>query len=198
VRRAGSGVIPVLVAPDLDTLLPALPRPLSVLVDARLAKHNEDTRRDHAPFVVGLGPGFSAGDDVHAVVETKRGHRLGRVIWNGPAQANTGTPGFVAGKGRERVLRAPVAGVAAWRLQIGDLVQPDETIGWVDGRPVQAPFAGVIRGLIAPGTTVRAGLKIGDVDPRGDPEACTLISDKALAVGGGVLAAILVHLNRQE
>ena len=127
-----------------------------------------------------------------------RGHALGRVIWQGAALANTGTPGIVAGKGGERVLRAPVDGAARWRAQIADRVEAGQLLGDVADRPVHAPFAGVVRGLIADGTNVRAGLKIGDVDPRGDPAACTTISDKALAIGGGVLEAVLVHLNRRS
>jgi xanthine dehydrogenase accessory factor len=124
-----------------------------------------------------------------------RGHTLGRVIWQGSAIANTGTPGIVAGKGAERVLRAPIEGVVSWRLEIGDLVQAGDMIGDVAGEAVNAPFAGVLRGLIAPGTAVPAGLKIGDLDARADVKACFTISDKALAIGGGVLEAILIYLN---
>ena len=131
------------------------------------------------------------------MIETKRGHALGRVIWQGAALPNTGTPGIVAGKGGERVLRAPADGAARWRVAIGDRVAADRLLGDVANRPVHAPFAGVVRGLIADGTNVRAGLKIGDVDPRGDPAACATISDKARRSGGGVLEAVLVHLNRQ-
>ncbi len=199
--RAGD-VIPVLIAPDLRPLISNLDRtqfgqsPISILIDARMAKRNIDTHIDQAPLVVALGPGFTAGVDCHAVVETKRGHRLGRVIWDGAALPNTGTPGIVAGKGKERVLRAPVEGRVDWRLEIGDLVEANELLGVVDGDEIRAPFDGVVRGLIAPGTQVPKGLKIGDVDARGDPSACYLISDKALAIGGGVLEAILTYLNQ--
>jgi xanthine dehydrogenase accessory factor len=211
--------IPILIAPDVAPLIatlagqpgrhaqplapvPPSPSPVFAIVDARMAKRNIDTRIDQAPLVIALGPGFqadaagSAGADCHAVVETMRGHRLGRVIWDGPAQANTGSPGIVAGKGKERVLRAPVEGRVAWILEIGDLVKTDQLLGTVNGHDVRAPFDGVIRGLITPGARVPQNQKIGDVDARGDRDACFQISDKALAIGGGVLEAILTHLNR--
>lgn len=191
---AHSGVIPILVAPELP---PAL-SPFSILIDARMAKRNLDTRLDQAPLVVALGPGFTAGVDCHAVIETMRGHTLGRVIWQGAARPNTGTPGIVAGKGAERVLRAPTAGVVMWQREIGDLVIVGDVLGWVNGVPVTAPFSGVLRGLIAPGTAVTQRLKIGDVDARGDVDACYTISDKALAIGGGVLEAILTRLNDEQ
>jgi xanthine dehydrogenase accessory factor len=161
-----------------------------------MAKRNIDTTIDQAPLVIALGPGFTAGVDCHAVIETNRGHRLGRVIWQGAAEANTGTPGLVGGKGVERVLRAPVAGIVSWRVDIGDRVREGEIMGDVAGIAIKAPFDGVVRGLIAPGTAVPERLKIGDVDPRGDVEACYTISEKALAIGGGVLEAILTHLSR--
>lgn len=189
---AYAGQVPVLVSPTLPVLDP-LP---TVVVDGRMAKRNLDTRIDQAALVVALGPGFVAGKDCHAVVETMRGHRLGRVIWQGSAIPNTGTPGIVAGKGVERVLRAPAAGVVSWQMVIGSLVARGEIIGEVAGEPVVAPFDGILRGLIAPGTEVAARQKIGDVDARADRDACFSISDKALAVGGGVLEAVLTFLNR--
>ncbi len=196
---AQTGLIPVLAAPDIAQLLnSSLVTRYSSLVDARMAKRNIDTTIDQAPLVVALGPGFTAGGDCHAVVETNRGHRLGRVIWRGAAEANTGTPGIVAGKGRERVLRAPVAGVASWRVEIGDRVREGEILGEVAGHEIAAPFDGVARGLIAPGTAVPAGLKIGDIDPRDDVSAAFTISEKALAIGGGVLEAVLIHLNQHR
>lgn len=198
---AATGVIPVLVAPDISLLLNSslVTRHSSfVIVDARMAKRNIDTRITDAPLVIALGPGFTAGVDCHAVIETNRGHRLGRVIWRGAAEPNTGTPGLVAGKGRERVLRAPVAGVASWRVEIGDRVREGEPLGDVAGQPVAAPFDGVVRGLIAPGTVVPVGLKIGDIDPRDDISAAFTISEKALAIGGGVLEAILIALSNSE
>jgi xanthine dehydrogenase accessory factor len=168
------------------------------LVDARMAKRNPDTTIDQAPLVIALGPGYTAGVDCHAVIETNRGHRLGRVIWRGAAEPNTGTPGIVAGKGAERVLRAPLAGVVQWGLDIGDQVRAGQVMGDVAGQPVVAPFDGVARGLIAPGTAVPAGLKIGDLDPRGDRDTCFTISEKALAIGGGVVEAVLTWLGKQQ
>ncbi len=170
---------------------------IPILIDARMAKRNIDSQIDQAELVIALGPGFTAGIDCHAVIETMRGHSLGRVIWQGSAIPNTGTPGIVAGKGAERVLRAPAAGQVNWRLEIGDLVQAGDLIGDVASQTITAPFAGVLRGLIAPGSQVPAGLKIGDLDARADVSACFTISDKALAIGGGVLEAVLTHLNRQ-
>ncbi|RMG95250.1 MAG: EF2563 family selenium-dependent molybdenum hydroxylase system protein [Chloroflexi bacterium] len=191
-QLAQQGIIPVLISPQLPADLP-----FSILVDARMAKRNIDTQMDQADLVIALGPGFTAGVDCHAVIETMRGHTLGRVIWHGCALPNTGTPGIVAGKGAERVLRAPVPGVVVWHKEIGDQVVTGEQLGVVSSMPVVAPFAGVVRGLIASGTAVAAGLKIGDIDPRNDRAACFTISDKALAVGGGVLEAILTWLNRK-
>ncbi len=191
-----TGVVPVLIAPDLSSILnSSLVTRHSSLVDARMAKRNIDTHIDQAPLVIALGPGFTAGVDCHAVIETNRGHRLGRVIRDGQAEPNTGTPGIIAGRGRERVLRAPLGGVVMWEKDIGDRVSGGDIIGSVAGAPLSAPFDGVVRGLIAPGTAVNAGLKIGDIDPRDDIEACFTISDKALAIGGGVLEAILSYLS---
>lgn len=191
IKLAHTKVVPVLVSP----IIPNLQSPISIIIDARIAKRNIDTRMDQARLVIALGPGFSAGEDCHAVIETMRGHTLGRVIWKGMAIPNTGSPGIVAGKGAERVLRAPRAGVVDWRLEIGDLVKGGEQIGSVDGEPVNAPFDGVLRGSIAPGSQVRKNYKIGDVDARADVASCFTISDKALAIGGGVLEAVLTFLN---
>ncbi len=146
-------------------------------------------------MLIALGPGFTAGVDCHAVIETQRGHRLGRVIWSGRPLPNTGRPGRVGGKSSERVLRAPVAGSVAWQVSIGDHVQNEQLLGHVADMPVLAPFDGFVRGLIAPGIEVNQGLKIGDVDPRAEVESCFSISDKALAVGGGVLEAVLTWMN---
>lgn len=184
--------IPVLVTAELPPLMP------QIVIDARMAKRNIDTHRDQAPFVVALGPGFTAGKDCHAIVETKRGHSLGRVIWEGSAIPNTGTPGRVGGKGAERVLRAPVGGMIQWQVEIGEHVVEGQVIGRVADRPIAAPFAGVVRGLIAEETAVLAGMKVGDVDPRANRQACFTISDKALAVGGGVMEAILTYINQMK
>ncbi len=192
---AMTGAIPVLPSPEWPPAGDA--RRPAVLIDARMAKRNIDTAIDQAPLVIALGPGFVAGVDCHAVIETNRGHRLGRVIWRGPAEPNTGTPGIVGGKGRERVLRAPVAGVVAWQKEIGDRVREGEPLGDVAGQVIAAPFDGIVRGLIAPGTAVPAALKIGDIDPRDDPSAPFTISEKALAIGGGVLEAVLSWLEQE-
>ncbi|MEE9414253.1 MAG: selenium-dependent molybdenum cofactor biosynthesis protein YqeB [Acidimicrobiales bacterium] len=187
---ARQGVVAVLVSPELpDTTA-------DVIVDARLAKRNIDTTINDGSLVIGLGPGFVVGTDCHAVIETKRGHHLGRVLWDGSAAPNTGTPGIVAGKGAERVLRSPADGACSWRVEIGDSVDYRDVLGAVDGQEVLAPFDGVVRGLIADETYVTAGLKIGDVDPRSDNSACYEISDKALAIGGGVTEAVLTWLNQ--
>lgn len=178
------GVVPVLVSPDLP------PVDADVIVDARMAKRPLDTTIRDAPLVVALGPGYTVGRDCHAVVETERGPRLGRVLWSGSAAPDTGTPGKVAGRGAERVLRAPAEGAARWCARIGDVVPEGAVLGTVGGHEVRSPFSGVVRGLVAEGTVVPAELKVGDVDPRAGTD-WREISDKALAVGGGVLEAIL-------
>lgn len=165
-------------------------KPLAV-VDAILAKRNTGTTLDMAPIVLGLGPGFTAGEDVHAVIETNRGHRVGKVLYSGSAQANTGVPGNIEGYTSERILRAPVAGTVRNLKEIGDQVEADDTVMTVDAVSVKAEIRGMIRGLIAEGAQVTPGFKIGDVDPRGDRSACYEISDKARAVAGGVLEALL-------
>jgi xanthine dehydrogenase accessory factor len=142
-------------------------------------------------LVIALGPGFTAGVDCHAVVETHRGHWLGRVIWQGSAHPDTGTPGEVGGLRARRVLRAPADGILEARAAIGDLVTAGQVIATVDGHELHAGCAGVLRGLVHSGLHVTAGLKVGDVDPRGEPAYCFTISDKSLAVAGGVLEAIL-------
>jgi xanthine dehydrogenase accessory factor len=184
---ATSGDIGVFVSPDLPKL------GQQVVVDARLAKRNIDTTLRDAPLVVALGPGFTAEVDCHAVVETKRGHHLGRVLWTGSAAPDTGTPGVVEGRAAERVLRAPTAGEIVWQAEIGDVVTKDTALGTIGNDIIAAPFDGMIRGLIADRTLVAVGLKVGDVDPRNNPAYCSEISDKALAIGGGVLEAVLLR-----
>lgn len=190
VSVAEHGTVAVLVAPTVPEL------GADVVVDARVAKRNLDTTLDDAPLVVALGPGFTAGVDCHAVVETQRGAHLGRVLWAGSAEPNTGSPGIVAGRGAERVLRSPAAGHARWRVAIGDLVEGGDVLGEVAGTAVRAPFGGVVRGLISETVELTPGLKVGDVDPRGDQAACHEISDKALAIGGGVVEAVHTWLHR--
>lgn len=164
-----------------------------VVVDARMQKEPLDTKISDAPLVIGLGPGYIAGKHCHAVVETNRGHRLGRVIWKGAAEADTGTPGRVAGYDAERVLRAPVSGyvIPANGIEIGVHVEKSDVVATVNGQPIIASFPGMIRGLIHPSVYVNAGTKIGDIDPRDDLSYCYTVSDKALAIGGGVLEAVL-------
>jgi xanthine dehydrogenase accessory factor len=187
--EARAGRVPVLVDPAGESIGALAP---AVVVDARILKTNPgDVRPDLAPLVVALGPGYTAGVDCHAVIETMRGHHLGRVLWQGAAQPNTGVPGAVGGRTVDRVLRAPASGALQSRAQIGDPVTAGQTVATVDGAPVLSPFDGVLRGLLHDNLVVTAGLKIGDVDPRGVPEHCFTISDKALAIGGGVLEAIL-------
>ncbi len=181
------GVVGVVVSPGLPSL------GADVVIDARLAKRNIDTTIDDAPLVIGLGPGFTAGVDCDAVVETQRGHHLGRVRWSGAAAPDTGTPGEVGGRAAERVLRAPSAGAVTWAVAIGDQVEAGQALGTTGTTVIAAPFAGVVRGLIDERVPVAVGLKIGDIDPRGDRSACHEISDKALAIGGGVVEAVLAR-----
>ena len=183
-----AGVIPVLVDPDGSHIPELAP---DVLVDARMAKRNLGTRLSDAPVVIGLGPGFTAGEDVHAVIETNRGHNLGRVILQGGAEPDTGVPGEIAGRSSERVVRAVATGRFTPRREIGETVRAGEILGEIDGQAVTAPIDGVLRGLIRAGTLVTTGLKIGDVDPRAVREHCFTISDKGRALGGAVLEAIL-------
>jgi xanthine dehydrogenase accessory factor len=146
---------------------------------------------DEAPLVIGLGPGFAAGQDVHMLVETNRGHHLGRIITTGSAEPNTGIPGPIGGYTEERVLRAPCDGEFKAKASIGDQVKKGERIGTVEAEVVRARIDGVLRGLIRTASPVHRGLKIGDIDPRGDVNYCHTISDKARAISGSVLEAIL-------
>ncbi|HEX7557261.1 MAG TPA: molybdenum hydroxylase, partial [Leptolinea sp.] len=158
-------------------------------------KHSSDPGFMNIPLKVGIGPGFQVGRDCHCVVETKRGPFLGRVYWTGSAEADTGIADNVQGFENERVLRSPETGIFKPHARIGDMVEKGEIIASVNDNMIQAPFKGVLRGLLHEGHSVIPGLKVGDLDPRCDPALCNLISDKALAVGGGVLEAIL---SRQE
>tara|TARA_B100000315_G_scaffold247812_2_gene277030 strand:- start:461 stop:1189 length:729 start_codon:yes stop_codon:yes gene_type:complete len=167
-----------------------------VLVDATLAKQNLGTSIDQASLVIALGPGFEAGKDCHLVIETNRGHNLGRIIETGSAAPNTGVPGGIGGYTSERVLRAPAAGIFETDLDIGAMVQAGDVIGEVAGQAVTAEIDGVLRGLIRPGTAVDDGLKIGDIDPRGAAVYCTTISDKARALSGSVLEGIMRFHNQ--
>jgi xanthine dehydrogenase accessory factor len=187
-KHWGKNNIAVIVDPGWQTINSIRPH---VVIDAILAKRNLGTRINEAALVIGLGPGFNAGDDVHLVIETNRGHNLGRIITAGAAEANTGIPGQIGGFTGARVLRAPAAGRFQPVLKIGDLVDKDQRIGSVGGNDVRAGIDGVLRGLIRPGIEVAEGLKIGDIDPRGEAGYCYTISDKARAIGGSVLEAIM-------
>lgn len=180
--------IPILVDPQAEAARGLQPL---VWVDGRMIKQPPETDLHVAPLVIGLGPGFIAGANCHAVIETRRGAHLGRVVWQGGPEPDTGIPESVGNFGKERVLRAPVEGFLAARAQIGDLLTAGQPVAEVGGVTVVAPFAGVLRGLVHPGLFIQKGMKIGDVDPRADPQLCHLVSDKSLAVGGGVLEAIL-------
>ncbi len=168
----------------------------TVLVDAILAKRNLGTRINQAPLVIGLGPGFTVGEDVDAVVETKRGHNLGRVYYQGQAAPDTGVPGEVGGESKRRLLRAPAEGKIIPLYKIGDLVRIGEVIAEVEGVPLKAEISGVLRGLIYPESWVTKGMKIGDIDPRGIREYCFTVSDKARSLGGAVLEAMSAYLNK--
>lgn len=190
------GNIPVLVDPEAESL--AVLQPFAV-IDAILAKKNCGTHIHMAPVTIGLGPGFTAGSDVHAVIETARGHDLGRVLYNGSALANTSVPGAVMGYTTERVLYADRAGILVIIRDIGSLVQQGEVAATIDNSPVVATISGRIRGMIRNRSTVRQGLKIADIDPRVElADICSTISDKARAVGDGVLEALLQLTSKHQ
>ena len=182
------GVISVLVDPEARVREIWQPE---VVIDAIMAKKNIGTTLTDAPLVLALGPGFTAGKDCHAVIETMRGHTLGRVIRSGEPIPNTNIPGLIGGFAGERVLRAPCDGIFTAVHRIGDTVEEGETIGFVEGQRMKCTISGVLRGVLDDGVPVKKGMKSGDVDPRCKPEYCTTISDKALAVGGGVVEAVL-------
>lgn len=192
-----SGAVPILVDPKGEIIAAAKP---AVVVDAILAKRNLGTTRDMAPLTIALGPGFVAGQDVDAVVETKRGHKLGRIITEGPAAPNSGVPGVIGGYGAERVIHAPAAGVFRDVHAIADLVEAGETIANIeteDGTlvPVATQISGILRGLLRDGYPVPKGFKVADVDPRqSELENCFLISDKARCIAGSVLELVAAQL----
>ena len=192
---SSAGIIPVLIDPDGHAIKELSPR---VLVDAVMAKRNTGTRLDQAEFVVALGPGFTPGVDCHAVIETSRGHNLGRVWWHRASEPNTGVPGEIGGKSGDRVLRAPRAGVIIGVAQIGDRVARGQVIARVNDAAVIAPFDGMLRGLVHDGLMAQAGMKIGDIDPRANHDACFTISDKSLAIGGGAVEAVLTWMNEKK
>ena len=182
------GHIPVLADPQAACIAALKP---DVVVDAILAKKNLGTKLTDAPCVIGVGPGFTAKVDCHACIETMRGHTLGRVITEGMPIPNTNIPGLIGGFAGERVLRAPADGIFHQTGQIGDQVKQGQAVGYVGDAPMLCQISGVLRGILADGTPVFQGMKAGDVDPRGEASYCKTVSDKALAIGGGVLEAIL-------
>ena len=186
----GQGQIPVMIDENGSMIQEVQP---PVVVDAILAKRNLGTKITDAPAVIGVGPGFCAGTDCHCVVESKRGHYLGRCIWDGPAIANTGVPGLIGGYGLERLIRASDDGVFRGTVSIGDQVKAGELVGYAGETPIYAQIDGVVRGLLQDGVLVTKGMKSGDVDPRCERKHCFTVSDKASSIGGGVLEAILCH-----
>ena len=176
---------------------------LTAVVDAILAKRNLGTTKDMAPFVIALGPGFTAGQDCDVVIETMRGHTLARPIREGSALPNTGTPGLIAGHSADRVIHSPAAGVLRAVSKIGDEVEQDQVIACIetgnqDSVPVKASFAGLLRGLIRDGYPVSEGFKIADIDPRREQyENCFTISDKARALGSAVVMELVGYAARK-
>lgn len=189
-----SGAVPVLVDPEGASIDMLHPR---VVIDAILAKRNLGTHRKMAPLTIGLGPGFCGGKDVDVVIETKRGHNLGRVIYSGMAAPNTGIPGMVGGYAKERVLHAPVEGTFKGYAGIGDIVEAGAPVAAVIGNdgtatPLTAAFSGIVRGLLRDGYPVTKGFKVADIDPRKEELAnCFTISDKARCIAGSVLEVVV-------
>jgi xanthine dehydrogenase accessory factor len=187
------GCIPVTVDPDWKFIRAIQPH---VVVDAIMAKKNLGTSMSEAPLVIALGPGFEAGKDAHMVIETQRGHTLGSIILNGSAEPDTGKPGSINGYTEERILRSPCSGIFNSTLNIGAVVKQGDVMGHVNGKPVVAKIDGILRGLIKNNMMVSAQFKIGDIDPRENKNYCNTISEKARAIGGGVLEAILRKYNQ--
>ncbi len=187
--------IPVFIDPDCR--LKDLWRP-DVIIDGRILKTNLDNHVGDAPLVIGYGPGLTAGRDVDFVVETSRGHDLGRIITHGPAAADTGVPGPIAGLTHQRVLRSPADGTLQPHRRIGDIIHAGDLIATVSGQPIPATIPGVLRGLVYPGSQVVVNQKLGDIDPRGDPAYCHTLSDKTRTISGAALEIILSFLNRRQ
>lgn len=189
-RNIEKRIISVIISPnnfEFDNYKP------NVIIDARLLKVFVNYQLHNSPLMIGLGPGFVVGKNCHVVVETNRGHYLGRAIWSGSASMDTGTPGKVNDKSNERVLRAPVTGIINSGCKLGSILKKGDPVGFVDGEPIFAPFDGCLRGLMHDGIKVEKGLKIGDLDPRIDNNLINFISDKSLAIAGGILEAILTY-----
>jgi len=188
------GTVPLMIDPSGESL-PRL-KPIA-LIDAIMAKRSIGTHKGMAPLTIALGPGFCAGEDVHAVIETKRGHDLGRLILRGRALPDTGIPGDINGKSAERVIRAPAAGEVRHLCKIGDIVEAGQLLCEISGTAVTAPFKGLLRGLIREGLQVPSGMKIADMDPRLDINWRT-ISDKARCIGGAALEAFFLLSQKKE
>ena len=184
--------IPVLIDPEASCQVMFQP---NVLIDARMLKKTIPYELTAQPLILGLGPGFRGGDNCHAAIETNRGHFLGRALWASATQADTGIPGTVKGQQFERVLRAPITGMIRSDAKLGEIFDQGDLICSVNDKPVFAPFAGCLRGLMQSGQEVLAGEKIGDLDPRLDPTFTQFVSEKSLAIAGGVLEAILTYYN---
>ena len=196
VRRAWrKGHLPVMVDPEMKVSAELKP---DVIIDATMAKRDTGLHCNMAPLTIALGPGFEAGIHAHVVIETKPGHNLGRLIFQGAAEPDTGLPTSIEGYSAERVLRAPCEGTIRHVVDIGAVVRRADIICRVGHQPVLAPFDGVVRGLIMNGTNVPQGFKIGDVDPRQVRTNCYTISDRSRALGGSVLEAILYFRNRAK
>lgn len=166
------------------------------LIDARLLKKSVNDRRLLAQFTVGLGPGFTVDENCDAVIETMRGHNLGRVIWQGSAAPNTGVPGKIGGESTNRVVYSPGVGNIKWLVDFGEIVKQNQVLGKLGKFEIKSQIGGIVRGLISAKVNMRKGMKIADVDPRGKEVDYTTISDKARCVSRGVLEAIMVHLNQ--
>lgn len=190
------GKIPVIVDEQGYSINKLRPK---VVIDAILAKKNLGTHKDMADITIALGPGFKAGSDVHAVIETMRGHNLGRIIFQGEAIENTGVPGEIKGFSKERVIHSPATGIINNVREIGDIVEKNELLAFVGEEEIRATINGVLRGIIRDGSYVTTGLKIADIDPRlSEQENCFTISDKSRAIGGAVLEAVLYFINKEK
>jgi len=192
-----NNIVPIFIDPEGLALKKMQP---DVLVEATLLKYNSGINMNDAPIVIALGPGYEAGKDAHAVIETNRGHNLGRVYLEGSAEPNTGVPGTIGGYAGERLLRSPCAGRLYGVRQIGDQIREGEVVAivksGVSSSPITAAITGILRGLVRDDLLVSAGMKVGDIDPRAIREHCFTISDKSRAIGGGVLEAILYFMNK--
>ncbi|MCF7797302.1 MAG: EF2563 family selenium-dependent molybdenum hydroxylase system protein [Lentisphaeria bacterium] len=184
--------IPLIVTDDL----PDFHFPVQALIDARMLKDSGITRPSQIPWVIGLGPGFEVGRNCDVIIETQRGHDLGRVLWHGCAATNSGVPGEIGGESRKRVIYSPIAGQVKWGVDFGKMVQAGQPMGRITAdHIITAPISGLVRGLISPLVTVKAGVKIGDVDPRGSQVSYQRISEKARNIARGVLEALLMLEN---